>query len=174
MSIRMLYVHLKRLYRRKEQKAVYLSVRDATNELGENKDKITLWYHEEMRTMPNPNMRPKKEQDLRQMETCLISVGNKATYSRWFEHVHDLTAVKENGKVIKDGMSQKTFDRRLKDLKGQGRVTANSEGQGASYSCVRLEEGTGAVVHEQVAVKLRQAELASIEELTRLVNDEPK
>jgi hypothetical protein len=108
------------------------------------------------------------------MERCLISVGNKATYSRWFEHVHDLTAVKENGKVIKDGMSQKSFDRRLKDLKAQGRVTANSKGQGASYSCVRPEEGIGAVAHGDTAVKLRQAELPSIDELRSLVNDEPE
>jgi hypothetical protein len=117
----------------------------------------------------------KNERDLRQLETCLISIGNKATYVRWFEHTHDLTAVKENGKVIKEGMSQKTFDRRLKDLKDYGRVTVNGEGKGATYSWVRPseEEGISTVAHEGIAVSPRQT-AASISELTGLVNDEPK
>jgi hypothetical protein len=117
----------------------------------------------------------KNELDLRQLETCLISLGNKATYVRWFEHTRDLTAVKENGKVIKEGMSQKTFDRRLKELKDYGRVTANGEGKGTTYSLVRPseEEGLSTVAHEGLAVSPRQT-AASISELTGLVNDEPK
>jgi hypothetical protein len=83
---------------------------------------------------------PKEERDLQQMERFLISLGGKATYSRWFETARDLTAQKKDGKIIKDGMSRKTFDRRLKELKKQGRVTVNGEGQGAVYSWVKPED----------------------------------
>jgi hypothetical protein len=71
----------------------------------------------------------KEERDLRRMKRYLISLGNKATYSRWFEHARDL-----------NGMSQKTFDRRLKDLKEHGYVIVDCKGQGASYSWVKPQD----------------------------------
>jgi len=43
---RMLHVHLKQRYRRKEQEAVFLSARDAAKELRASKNTITLWYRE--------------------------------------------------------------------------------------------------------------------------------
>jgi DNA-binding transcriptional ArsR family regulator len=68
----------------------------------------------------------KEERDLRRMKRYLISLGNKATYTQWYETARNVT-----------GMSPKTFDRRLKDLKEHGYVTADYEGQGACYSWVK-------------------------------------
>ena len=89
----------------------------------------------------------KEERDLRRMKRYLISLGNKATYTQWYETARDVT-----------GMSQKTFDRRLKDLKEHGYVTVDYEGQGACYSWVKPEdrpegqpEGAGEVQPEGAA-----------------------
>jgi hypothetical protein len=71
----------------------------------------------------------KEERDLRRMKRYLISLGNKATYTQWYECARDLNR-----------MSQKTFDRRLKDLKDHGYVIVDREGQGASYSWVKPED----------------------------------
>ena len=76
----------------------------------------------------------KEEEDLNKMTTVLICLGNKATYTQWFEEVQRWTATKDaDGKVIKEGWSQKTFDRKLSKLKELGRV-AGGENQGDCYS----------------------------------------
>jgi hypothetical protein len=100
----------------------------------------------------------KEERDLRRMKRYLISLGNRATYTQWYETARNVT-----------GMSQKTFDRRLKDLKDHRYVSVDYEGQGASYSWVKSEDwpegvqpegaegtarggATGAATHEKLSV----------------------
>jgi hypothetical protein len=69
----------------------------------------------------------KAEEDLRKMEMILICMGSKKTYTEWFEEVHQQTATKGKDGKPKEGWSQKTFDRKLKKLKEQGRVIGGGE-----------------------------------------------
>jgi hypothetical protein len=86
----------------------------------------------------------KEDEDLELMGTVLtLFLGNKATYKQWFERVHEYTSKKKDGKVIKEGWSEKTFDRKLKKLKEQGRVTGGGE-QGEYYSVLYTEEANRA------------------------------
>jgi hypothetical protein len=73
------------------------------------------------------------------MEMALICIGNKATYTQWFEEVHRWTTTKnKDGEVIK-GWSDSTFQRKLRKLKEQGRVIGGGD-QGDCYSVVHTEQ----------------------------------
>jgi hypothetical protein len=79
----------------------------------------------------------KEEEDLATMSRVLICLGNKATYTRWFEEVHRWTAPKGESKDgnAKEGWSETTFRRKLSKLKELGHVTGG-ENQGDCYSVV--------------------------------------
>jgi hypothetical protein len=82
----------------------------------------------------------KAERNLETMEFVLdFHLGNKATFTEWFEKVHEFTSKKEKGKVVKEGWSETTFRRVLKMLKDQGRVIVTA-GQGEYYSLVYSEQ----------------------------------
>jgi hypothetical protein len=85
--------------------------------------------------------RPTKVQrNLETMEFVLdFHLGNKATFTEWFEKAHDFTARKEKGKVVKQGWSETTFRRHLNKLKEQGRVIVTA-GQGEYYSLAYTEQ----------------------------------
>jgi hypothetical protein len=65
-------------------------------------------------------------------------LNNKATYSQWYERARDFTSKKNvvDGKVIKEGWSKKTFDRKLEMVKKKygDRLTKTGDGQGATYT----------------------------------------
>jgi hypothetical protein len=81
----------------------------------------------------------KGQQDLDKMETVLICMGSKKTYTQWFEEMHRQTATKDKDGKPKEGWSQKTFDRKLKKLKEQGRVIGGGD-QGDCYKVVFTEQ----------------------------------
>jgi AAA domain len=87
-------------------------------------------------TMPAAKQKTQEDEDLEMMEFNLESLlGNKATNSAWFEQMVKWTS--RNGK--QEGWSKSTFNRKLKKLKEDGRVTGEGN-QGDFYSVVRTEE----------------------------------
>jgi hypothetical protein len=80
----------------------------------------------------------KEEQDLSRMESALVCIGNKATYTQWFEEVHKWTTTKGKDGKAREGWSDSTFQRKLRKLKEQGRVTGG-ENQGDCYSMLFTE-----------------------------------
>jgi hypothetical protein len=86
-----------------------------------------------------PAKQTKLQKNLEWMEFVLNTYcKNNATYMQWFEEIHSTTAKRKNNTIVKDGWSQKTFDRYLKKLAEQGRVTGGGD-KGNSYSVLWTE-----------------------------------
>jgi hypothetical protein len=85
----------------------------------------------------------KAQEDLRKMERVLICIGNKATHAQWFEEVHKWTTTTGKDGTVKKGWTERTFDRKLKTLKEQGRVIGGGD-QGDCYSVVWTEQANQA------------------------------
>jgi hypothetical protein len=86
--------------------------------------------------------RPTKQQrNLETMEFVLdFYLNGEATFTDWFEKVHEFTAKKQDGKVVKEGWSETTFRRYLNMLIEQGRVIDTGGAQGDCYSFVETEQ----------------------------------
>jgi hypothetical protein len=97
---------------------------------------------------PAKKQSTKDEEDLFTMQIVLeLKRKNKATYKEWCDAAHDHTTKKkvdEDGKmvIVKEGWSQKTFDRRLIDFKDKwgARLVQKGDGQGATYTLLSSEE----------------------------------
>jgi hypothetical protein len=91
----------------------------------------------------------KDERDIDTMTLCLrmTPLNNKATYTEWHEQVHDYTSKKVVDKdgtlrVIKEGWSEKTFNRKLELMKEKfgARLVKRGDGQGAIYTLLLAKD----------------------------------
>jgi hypothetical protein len=94
-------------------------------------------------TQPIPVVKQTKlHKNLELMEFTLNTYcHNSATYVQWFEQLHQSTTKKRDGKILKPGWSQKTFDRCLKKLVEQGRITGGGD-KGDCYSVLFTNSAT--------------------------------
>jgi AAA domain len=102
----------------------------------------------QMAVSPGLAQRPtQKEEDLDFMEWVLaVQLGNRAPYASWRDEVIRLTPQKTDRKTgeLKAGISEKTFDRRLKVIvEERGNAVLTTDGQGGTYSVVRGRWASG-------------------------------
>jgi hypothetical protein len=94
----------------------------------------------QMAVSPGLAQRPMQKEDLDFMEWVLaVQLGNRAPYARWRDEVIRLTPQKTDRKTgePKAGISEKTFDRRLKVIvEERGNAVLATVGQDGIYSVV--------------------------------------
>jgi hypothetical protein len=104
-------------------------------------DKFGRDEQETMAVVPGVTQRPtQKDEDLDFMEWVLaVHLGNRATYAQWRDEVIRLTPQKKDKLTgeMKPGISEKTFDRRLKVVvEERHNAVLSTTGQDGIYSIV--------------------------------------
>jgi hypothetical protein len=83
----------------------------------------------------------------------VLNLGNRATYAQWRDEMVRVTLPKTNKRTgeMKSGISEKTFDRRLRAVIERGHTFRPDDLQGGLYSIVAGpwagEDGSGVINH---------------------------
>ena len=87
-------------------------------------------------------------------KVLVLHLGNQATYAQWRDEMVRVTTPKMDKKTgeMRSGISEKTFDRRLKAVIERGHTVRPDDLQGGLYSIIAgpWADGSGAAKHRQI------------------------